>query len=637
MLSPASSSYENPCTSVKSLSNFLKNHRDSPDESKFSKHHPICPSAALNHIHVVIPFYNLDEETVRNAIESVSAQEYPRDRLTIWVYDDASDSNTTSACDNVFEFPIPAATDTESWIHAYQVINELGLSTTDKPDLLCFRSTKHLGPGGGKYWLLGLVRAIAEPNDVVLILDGDDTLLHNQALQIVNKKYIDTLAWFTYGTYEGRWSEQIIDLPSNIREGTKKFKPRKQKWVFGHPRSFKAHLLDHITPDDFKHSDGSWLIKGTDRGLIYRMLELSGPDRIGYIASKIYKYNYSPTTSTMATVNSEVRVAQIHHTKKMVSSVRLDLPIHVVLLAWQRIFLLKDQMIWLQQQTGLGDRKIHLHVVNNNWMEKDSVDEAVESFKLWQIEQIHDSVKSNSTFPIKVTVVHNTGKLHHNFARFVYVNQLRRKTPLDEVIFLDDDQYWPPDFISLLLEEHKPKGITTWYGKTFQVESDGIAKYWKPIHGLFDLIRGKYWVESSMFKYGGTGGSIWDANLWLLESQLMRLTKDLASWSKIDDLWASYVLDALLGWEIRRLKPHTVPIDIGGFRMNGPYHHILSKHITTAAEKQLMNLQLPKQKSILKVSTWSDPNVDKQDMFQELQTTFGWNVDSSEPHLRTLD
>ena len=49
-----------------------------------------------------------------------------------------------------------------------------------------------------------------------------------------------------------------------------------------------------------------------------------------------------------------------------------------------------------------------------------------------------------------------------------------------------------------------------------------------------------------------TGGSIFDANLWLLARQLRHLAGDLSSWARIEDLWASYVIDALLGWDIRR-------------------------------------------------------------------------------------
>ena len=110
-------------------------------------------------MHVVIPFYNMDEATISNAIQSARQQEYPNDRLTIWVYDNALDSVgaeeiLNNACiqfgaSNVFDLPI---SEDDSWVHAYKVLSGLGLRKTHMPPLLCFRSTKHLGPGGSKYW-----------------------------------------------------------------------------------------------------------------------------------------------------------------------------------------------------------------------------------------------------------------------------------------------------------------------------------------------------------------------------------------------------------------------------------------------------------------------------------------------------
>jgi hypothetical protein len=54
---------------------------------------------------------------------------------------------------------------------------------------------------------MGIARSMG-PNDVLLILDGDDTLYQPQALKIVNQKYLDIPSWFTYGSYEGKFSRQ---------------------------------------------------------------------------------------------------------------------------------------------------------------------------------------------------------------------------------------------------------------------------------------------------------------------------------------------------------------------------------------------------------------------------------------------
>mmetsp|Transcript_38120 Transcript_38120/g.92712 ORF Transcript_38120/g.92712 Transcript_38120/m.92712 type:complete len:739 (-) Transcript_38120:1358-3574(-) len=626
-----------PCDSASSLANYfeLMTSNDMTLEATFWKHNPVCPDAARNHMHVVIPFYNLDKATLRAAVDSVRNQTYPSNKYTIWLYDDASDDEGAEetlreACgsergaSNVFPFPLiyPGKS---NWLYALQQIDALNLlnsvgdddgMNSKEPSVLCFRATTHLGPAGGKYWAFGLIKSVAKPNDVILVLDGDDTL-YPRALEVINQKYLEMSAWFTYGTYEGKWANQIVDIPAKVREGLEDFNPRESTWLYGHPRSFKAHLLDHIGINDFLYSDDSWLMKGSERGFIYRMLELAGPDHIGYVSEKIYKYNFSRTKSTLASVNLSYRNASIEHTMiGMPQSSPLRAPLHVVLVVWRRLLLLPHQLKWIQQQESVG-RPIHVHIVNNNKFKKQEVDDAVDEFRTWQA-MIYKSHKGWT--PIRVSIEHQNGKLHNNFARFVYTRQLRETTQLDQAIFLDDDQYWPPNFFASLLQSHESKSMTTWYGKTFLPDnSTGLARYWVPEHNMLRVLSGEGWTA---YKYGGTGGSIFDTNLWLLDSQLMRLASDLSKWSKIDDLWASYVLDALLGWSIRRLAPTIVPVDVGAYRDLPEYRNVLQ--MDNATDSLLLSKELTTHE-VLAVATYTDPKVNKNDMFERLQTTFLWD------------
>lgn len=280
------------------------------------------------------------------------------------------------------------------------------------------------------------MHAIAEPNDVVIVLNGDDRLFP-RAAQVVNKKYINDTAWFTYGSYEGKWSDQTEPLPIDVKSDVDKFTPRIDTWRYGHPRTFKVHLLNHIERIDFTHSNGRWLSKASDRGFVYKMLELSGVDHTSYIPQKIYKYNYSPKTSTLATVSKEMREAQTRHTQSLIPSSRLELPIHIILLTWQRIQLLEHQLMWLYQQTDLDDRQIHIHIVNNNWDQRDTVNDVVVNFKNWQVANKETS-KNNSNAPIIIFTVTHSDKdnLFHCFSRFLYVDELHHLTPLDFIIFL---------------------------------------------------------------------------------------------------------------------------------------------------------------------------------------------------------
>jgi hypothetical protein len=85
--------------------------------------------------------------------------------------------------------------------------------------------------------------------------------------------------------------------------------------------------------------------------------------------------------------------------------------------------------MWLANQTLVKQgRQIHIHLVNNNLAEVCVIESAIKEF--------------GSHPGIKIMLV-NTDHVDNNFARFVYVAKLRRSIACDQVVFLDDDQYWP--------------------------------------------------------------------------------------------------------------------------------------------------------------------------------------------------
>jgi len=139
---------QNPCSSADSLTNFLD--QQNAAWNSFSKSNPVCESAAINHIHVMVPFYNLSHKVIQNAVASVLGQDYHSDRLTVWLYDDASDDTSAiaNACVStgvVKSFDPPSDGDS-SWANMAQAVKTMGFEQTQS-GLLCIRSTRHLGPG----------------------------------------------------------------------------------------------------------------------------------------------------------------------------------------------------------------------------------------------------------------------------------------------------------------------------------------------------------------------------------------------------------------------------------------------------------------------------------------------------------
>lgn len=540
---------------------------------KFSKHRPACPGGARHHMHVLLPFANLDVETARAAYCSVQCQNYPTSDVTIYLYEDGpsapgdnseGDSTIDAAKSNVLEtlcgtkgvmrLNLPMLSDdvatsantneefdmmAQSWASEtmanYTNSVQLQKDTDLVGNTICLSSNEHSGPGGAKYWAFRLVQAQAEVNDVVIVVDGDDELNTPKALQVINKVYLEQSAWMTYGSYSGKYSDQTKAIPRSIQTGSEAFQPRKDQptWRFGHTRTFKAHLLPHIGRRDFSFKDRSWLIKASDRGFVYRALELSGVDRVAFIPSALYKYKWSVSASTVAQVPKEMRVAQLEHVQSLEPSERIGLPFHVVLVCWGRTYLLKEQLVWLQEQTLAESRQVVVHLLSNNADTHPEVVQTVDTFKAKQTswDQFAKYV------PLQIKIVQNDINWHA-FSRFLYVYELRKTEPIDVVFFVDDDQYWVPDFLASLLTYHRPKGMTAWYGRTFTKTDKytGLASYWGTDLKWHEIIT-RDRTDISTFAYAGPGGSVFDTNLWLFDQQLLRLKDDMKQYYEFDDVW----------------------------------------------------------------------------------------------------
>ena len=83
-------------------------------------------------------------------------------------------------------------------------------------------------------------------------------------------------------------------------------------------------------------------------------------------------------------------------------------------------------------------------------------------------------------------------------------------------------------------------------------------------------------------------------------------------------------MDALLGWESRRLRPPNFAIDIGFFHKSAGYRRQAATMITNETQQYLMDLK--SFDGIRTVATFLSKKIDKAGMFHELQTTYHWDV-----------
>jgi glycosyltransferase involved in cell wall biosynthesis len=131
---------------------------------------------------------------------------------------------------------------------------------------------------------------LCDDNEIVIVLDGDDWLAHNEVLRKINTAYSDPNCWMTYGQYVS-WPDNAPgyskQIPYYIIE-TNNF--REYEWCSSHLRSFYAWLFKMIKKEDLISPCGAFYPMAWDQAMMFPMLEMSG-HRAKFIDEVLYIYN----------------------------------------------------------------------------------------------------------------------------------------------------------------------------------------------------------------------------------------------------------------------------------------------------------------------------------------------------------
>lgn len=139
------------------------------------------------------------------------------------------------------------------------------------------------------------IRNIDDPEAIIILLDGDDSLVNdNTILSHYNSLYHDG-AEFTYGSC---WS-MVDDIPlisQPYPESVKQSRTYRQhhfNWIlpYTHLRTFERRLMDYDDDKMFTDSDGNWYRAGGDGSVFYAMIERADPDRVVCIQDIVMNYN----------------------------------------------------------------------------------------------------------------------------------------------------------------------------------------------------------------------------------------------------------------------------------------------------------------------------------------------------------
>ena len=128
--------------------------------------------------------------------------------------------------------------------------------------------------------VLAIRRLNCDPEDVLVFVDGDDKLAHNQVLQRLTEVYAEGVK-LTYGSYRSEPYSPTCSLPLPYPEDiVQQNSYRLDSWrrtgiLFNHLRTFKYELFLGMDETDWRFPNGEWFQTGADTAMMIPALELA--------------------------------------------------------------------------------------------------------------------------------------------------------------------------------------------------------------------------------------------------------------------------------------------------------------------------------------------------------------------------
>jgi glycosyltransferase involved in cell wall biosynthesis len=218
-------------------------------------------------IAIITPMYN-GKEYIEKCIRSVAAQDYSN--YEMYIIDDCSTDG--------------------SYEEAKRIRASLPKDLQSK--FVLVRNHENVGAVANQVRAL---KYIHHKEAIVMLLDGDDSLVNNPTIfQHFNTLYNEG-AEFTYGSC---WSmaDNIPLIAQPYPEWVKYeglFRSYKFNWgmPYTHLRTFKRALFDLVDEADLKDDEGNWFRAGGDNAMFYSLIEQARVDGIIAVPEVVYNYN----------------------------------------------------------------------------------------------------------------------------------------------------------------------------------------------------------------------------------------------------------------------------------------------------------------------------------------------------------
>jgi len=260
-------------------------------------------SGSEQEIVVISTFYNC-QDYIERCIESVAAQDYDNYRHIL--VDDCSTDNTVDV--------------------VIAAIDRLPESIRNRFDIVCNQERK-----GAVYNQVAAIREIANPDTIVMILDGDDSLVNDNTIFSYYNSTYDGTTEFTYGSC---WSMvdniPLISQPyPEVIKQARAYRQHQFNWIlpYTHLRTFKQRLIKDIPDANFQDADGNWFRAGGDGSTFYSLIEAADPTQVKCLQQVVYNYNdASPLNDYKVNSSEQTRNALTISGRKQVEKYSVVVP-----------------------------------------------------------------------------------------------------------------------------------------------------------------------------------------------------------------------------------------------------------------------------------------------------------------------
>ena len=216
------------------------------------------------HFKIIIPVYN-GAAYIKQCIESIRAQTHCNYQAI--VVDDGSTDNTAHVAEKAID---------------------------GDPRFKLIRCSENSGSPLNSF-MRGVQLLKPNPQDILVTVDGDDSLYGNDALQVVAYTYATKHCLLTYGSFLRVSDKAILGSPYDTRiVMSNAF--RKASWKASHLRTFMAGLLELVDPRELKDAEGSFVKQAGDIALMHPLLEIAA-HRSECITTPLYVYNDTSPSS----------------------------------------------------------------------------------------------------------------------------------------------------------------------------------------------------------------------------------------------------------------------------------------------------------------------------------------------------